>query len=268
LEVVNRIIIAVVFSCGLAFSLLSPASGEEFAYDVVIRGGRIVDGSGNPWFHADVAVKGDRIVAVARDLSGKAGREIDAKRLIVAPGLIDMHSHSDFLLLEDGDAQSKIRQGVTTEVLGEGPSAGPYLGKLSPRSVLIDDKPMPITTLGEYFAVIDKAGISTNVASYVGLDNVWQCVMGTSHEHPSAEQIGEMKKLVEGAMRDGAFGLSSQVMMPPVRWQRPMSSRILLRLRRSMAVFIRHIFGTKVSVSSTALRKQSPSASGRSCRWM
>ncbi len=212
---VNRIIIAVVFSCGLAFSLLSPASGEEFAYDVVIRGGRIVDGSGNPWFHADVAVKGDRIVAVARDLSGKAGREIDAKRLIVAPGLIDMHSHSDFLLLEDGDAQSKIRQGVTTEVLGEGPSAGPYLGKLSPRSVLIDDKPMPITTLGEYFAVIDKAGISTNVASYVGLDNVWQCVMGTSHEHPSAEQIGEMKKLVEGAMRDGAFGLSSQVMMPP-----------------------------------------------------
>ncbi|MCE9524779.1 MAG: amidohydrolase family protein, partial [Planctomycetales bacterium] len=130
-------------------------------------------------------------------------------------GFIDMHSHSDFLLLEDGFAQSKIRQGVTTEVLGEGPSAGPYLGKLSPRSVLIGGKPTPITTLGEYFDVVDKAGISTNVASYVGLDNVWQCVMGTSHEHPSSEQIGEMKKLVEGAMRDGAFGLSSQVMMPP-----------------------------------------------------
>jgi N-acyl-D-amino-acid deacylase len=213
--VVIRFLIAAATALGLALLLPSPAHGEEFAYDLAIRGGRVVDGSGNPWFHADVAVKGDRVVAVMRDLAGEARREIDAKGLIVAPGFIDMHSHSDFLLLEDGDAQSKVRQGVTTEVLGEGPSAGPYLGKLSPRSVVIGDKPTPITTLGEYFDVVDKAGISTNVASYVGLDNVWQCVMGTSHERPSAEQIGEMKKLVEGAMREGAFGLSSQVMMPP-----------------------------------------------------
>src|SRR5215813_7883821 len=97
-------------------------------YELVLRHGKIVDGSGNPWFHGDVAVRGDRLVAVGHVPPGKAKREIDAKGLIVAPGFIDMHSHSDYLLLEDGLAQSKIRQGVTTEVLGEGTSAGPRKG--------------------------------------------------------------------------------------------------------------------------------------------
>jgi N-acyl-D-amino-acid deacylase len=189
--------------------------GEEFDYDVLIRNGRVVDGTGNPWFHADVAVKKDRIVAVAKGLTGTARREMDAKGLVVAPGFIDMHSHSDFLLLEDGNAESKVRQGVTTEVLGEGGSAGPYQGKISPRSADVHGKTMQWTTLGGYFETVEKAGISTNVASYVGLDNVWQCVMGTSHERPSAKQLVQMQELVDEAMKDGAFGLSSQVMMPP-----------------------------------------------------
>ena len=212
---VSRLAIAATLVFGLALSLVHPARGDELAYDLLIRGGRVVDGSGNPWFHADVAVKGDRIVKIAKGLSQKAQREIDASGLIVAPGFIDMHSHSDFLLLEDGDAQSKIRQGVTTEALGEGGSAGPYQGKLSPRSAVIRGVEEKWTTLGGYFDVVEKAGISTNIASYVGLDNVWQCVMGTSHERPTAEQLGSMKVLVDGAMQDGAFGLSSQVMMPP-----------------------------------------------------
>src|SRR6516164_1730051 len=110
----------------------SPSHGAELAYDLVIRNGKIVDGTGNPWFFGDVAARGDRIVAVGRVPPGNAGREIDAKGLVVAPGFIDMHSHSDYLLLEDGNAQSKVRQGVTTEVLGEGRSAGPYLGQLPP----------------------------------------------------------------------------------------------------------------------------------------
>src|SRR5687767_7038562 len=91
-------------------------------HDLVIRNGRIVDGTGNPWFYGDVAVKGDRITQIGR-IDGSAKREIDARGLVVAPGFIDMHSHSDFLLFEDGHAQSKIRQGVTTEILGEGGSA-------------------------------------------------------------------------------------------------------------------------------------------------
>src|SRR5207302_10925898 len=141
-------------------------SAAEAPYDLVIRNGKIVDGSGNPWFFGDLAVRGDQIVAVGRIPSAPAKREIDAKGLVVAPGFIDMHSHSDFLLLEDGNAQSKIRQGVTTEVLGEGNSAGPYQGKLTPRRVVVGGKPVSWTTLGGYFDTVERAGISTNIVSY------------------------------------------------------------------------------------------------------
>jgi len=184
-------------------------------YDLVIRQGRIVDGTGNPWFQGDVAVRGDRIVAVGRVPAGMARRELDAQGLVVAPGFIDMHSHSDFLLLEDGSAQSKIRQGVTTEVLGEGNSAGPYQGKLSPKSVSIQGKPIGWNRLGGYFDAVEKTGSAVNVISYVGLDNVWQSVMGQEFERPTAEQRAQMKQLVAEAMKDGAFGLSSMLAMPP-----------------------------------------------------
>lgn len=190
------------------------AEEGEPAYDLVLRGGRVVDGSGSPWFLGDVAIRGDRIVAVGV-VAGKGGREIDAHGRIVAPGFIDIHSHSDYLLLEDGDAQSKIRQGVTTEVLGEGGSAGPFQGKLGAKQVLLDDQPVRWTRLGEYFDLVERSGISTNVASYVGLGNIWQCVMGQSFDRPSGEQLEAMKQLVDQAMREGALGLSSQVMMPP-----------------------------------------------------
>src|SRR4051812_40587317 len=109
---------------GLLLALPIPAADEP-AYDLLIRGGTVVDGTGNPWFHGDVAIRGDRVVAVGRVPAGAARRTIDAAGLVVAPGFIDMHSHSDLLLLEDGHAQGKVRQGVTTEVLGEGTSAGP-----------------------------------------------------------------------------------------------------------------------------------------------
>src|SRR5262249_25990318 len=152
----------------------------------------------------DVAVRGDRIVAVGRVPAGAAKKEIDVKGLVVAPGFIDMHSHSDFLLLEDGHAQSKVRQGVTLEVLGEGNSAGPYKGKLRPRTVTVDGKEVKWTTLGGYFDTIERAGVSVNVVSYVGLDNVWQSVMGTSFDRPTAAQLDEMKALIDEAMKEGA----------------------------------------------------------------
>src|SRR5258707_2670518 len=145
--------------------LLSAVRAEEPAFDLLIRNGTIVDGSGNPWYRGDIAVRGDRLVAVGRVPKGQAKREIDAKGLVVAPGFIDMHSHSDYLLLEDGHAQSKIRQGVTTEVLGEGGSAGPYQDQLSPRSAQIGGKTVQWTTLGGYFETVEKAGISVNIAS-------------------------------------------------------------------------------------------------------
>jgi N-acyl-D-aspartate/D-glutamate deacylase len=199
----------------LAVFVTSPAWADQPPYDLVLRNGIIVDGSGNPWFRGDIAIRDGRIAAMGRILHGAAKREIDVRGLVVAPGFIDMHSHSDFLLLEDGHAQSKIRQGVTTEVLGEGQSAGPYQGQLVPRAVSIGGNKVRWTTLGGYFDAVERAGISVNVASYVGLDNVWQSVMGTSFARPTPAQLDRMKKLVDEAMREGAWGLSSMLAMPP-----------------------------------------------------
>lgn len=194
---------------------LSRASGDEAPeFDLVIRGGQIVDGTGNPWFHGDIAVKDERIVFVGRRLPDNSGkREIDARRLVVAPGFIDMHSHSDSLLLEDGRAHSKIRQGVTTEILGEGSSAGPYPGRS--QSEAEEKEQTRFASLGEYFDQIDRSGVAVNVASYVGLNNIWQGVMGSSYQRPTAEQFDRMKELLEEAMQDGALGLSSMLAMPP-----------------------------------------------------
>lgn len=184
-------------------------------FDVVIRNGRIVDGSGNPWFRGDVGIQGARIAWIGK-ISPNAGKlELDATNLVVAPGFIDIHSHSDNLLLEDGSAQSKVRQGVTTEVFGEGDSAGPSLGKLPASKLTVAGKDLKWRTLGEYFQLIENQGVSVNVASYVGLDSVWQSVMGESFERPSAEQLSQMRTLIRDAMKEGARGMSSMLAMPP-----------------------------------------------------
>src|SRR5271165_6030151 len=120
-----------IIGVALAAPRTEPAQ-DQGGYDIVIRNGKIVDGTGNPWRHGDLAVRGNKIAALGTIPADAGKREIDARGLVVAPGFIDIHSHSDFTLLEDGDAQSKIRQGVTTEVLGESTSPGPYLGKLTP----------------------------------------------------------------------------------------------------------------------------------------
>jgi N-acyl-D-amino-acid deacylase len=190
----------VVIACWIV--LLSSVAIADEPFDVIIRHGQVVDGTGNPWFRADVAIRADRIVAIGQLGNATAKTVIDAKGKVVAPGFIDIHSHSDLLLLEDGNAPSKIRQGVTTEVLGEGDSAGPsQTGRFK--------------RLGDYFDEIDRAGVAVNVASYVGLNNVWQGVMGSSFERPTPEQFKQMKTILDDAMSDGACGLSSMLAMPP-----------------------------------------------------
>jgi N-acyl-D-amino-acid deacylase len=189
------------------------AAGDQ-EYDLLIRGGRIVDGTGNPWYRGDVAIRGRRIAALGK-VTGTARRTLDAQGLIVAPGFVDMHSHSDYHLLEDGAAQSKIRQGVTTEVLGEGDSPGPFVGKLTPRRVQAGGETLRWQKLGDYFDLVEKRGSACNVASLVGLSTVWKCVMGESHARPTPAQLEEMKKLVAEAMEQGASGLSCQLAMPP-----------------------------------------------------
>lgn len=211
-----KLLLSLSVSCALVACFFAlPARAAEPEYDLLITNGRVVDGTGNPWFYGDVAIRGDKIVAVGRVPEGKAKRTIDAKGLVVAPGFIDMHSHSDELLLEDGHAQSKIRQGVTTEVLGEGRSAGPLKGQLKGRVFTAQGRAFSWSTLGGYFDTIDKAGASVNVASYAGLDNLWESVMGKSHARPTSKQLDEMKELLDEAMKDGALGLSSMLMMPP-----------------------------------------------------
>jgi len=207
------------FLCGFgcwAIAWLSagfaPAAAAD--YDLLVRHGKIIDGSGNPWFYGDVAIKSDRIAAIGR-VTGRARRVIDADGLVVAPGFVDMHSHSDWVLLEDGSAQSKIHQGVTTEVIGESSSAGPFQGRLKPRVVSVAGKPVELRRLRDYFAAVERARISVNVVSYVGEGTVWECVMGTSFDRPSSAQFQQMKDLVAEGMNDGAFGLSTALMMPP-----------------------------------------------------
>ncbi len=196
-----------------------PAQGltpsQDAAYDLVLRHGKIVDGTGNPWFYADLAVKGDKIAALGKIAANAGKRELDVKGLVVAPGFIDMHSHSDFTILEDGKAMSKITQGVTTEVLGESSSPGPFQGKLTPPKIAIKGMPTQWTTLGGYFDAIEKAGVSTNMVSHVGLGTIWRCVMGDSHARPTKEQFERMKELVEEAMKNGARGLSCMLAAPP-----------------------------------------------------
>ncbi len=199
----KRILLALLLAgCGT-----TPAA--DAPVELLIRGARVVDGTGRPAFEADVLVRGDRIEAVGGILPGSDVRRIvEGRGLVLAPGFIDMHSHSDWLLFEDGNAQSKIRQGVTTEVLGEHTSGGPYLGKLAPL------RP-GIRTLGDYLAAVERSGSSVNVASYVSQGNVWKCVMGESFDRPSPAQLNEMKKLVGQSMEEGAWGISIMVAEPP-----------------------------------------------------
>jgi len=203
-------------ACAVASVMLASlatgyAIAEETQYDLVIRSGRILDGSGNPWFHGDVAICGDRIAAIGRIPPQSGKREIHVPDRFVAPGFIDIHSHSDLLLLEDGSASSKIRQGVTTEVLGEGNSTAPYPGEPESSS----NTGPRFRTMPDYFAALETRGTAVNVATYVGLDNIWNSAMSGSFSRPTADQMNAMKRTLEQAMQDGAYGLSSMLAMPP-----------------------------------------------------
>ncbi|HZZ78067.1 MAG TPA: amidohydrolase family protein, partial [Gemmataceae bacterium] len=209
----RRIPVIVIPLLAAALPMMS-VRGQETQFDLVLRNGKVVDGTGNPWFRGDVAVTADKIVAIGK-IAAKGKREIDVKGHVIAPGFIDMHSHSDFTILQDGNAQSKIRQGVTTEVLGESNSAGPYQMKLTPPKMSIKGAPAQWATLGGYFDTLERAGVATNIVSYVGLGTVWRCVMGDSHARPTKEQFQKIKDLVEEAMKNGAHGMSCMLAAPP-----------------------------------------------------
>jgi N-acyl-D-amino-acid deacylase len=198
--------------------LVLPASAQDL--DLLIRGGRIVDGTGNPSFLGDIGIRNDRIVAMGRLGNATAKRTIDATGLTVAPGFIDIHNHSDYTLVADGNAQSMIRQGVTSMILGEGGSAAPIGGKQAPRErrVLPQDTPADWSDFNGYFERLLRQGISTNVGSYVGSSQIWTYVRGERAGPPTSAELDEMRALVRQAMEQGALGVASSLSGPPGSW--------------------------------------------------
>jgi len=188
-------------------------------YDVLVKNSRLIDGAGNPWFKADVAIEGERIAKVGRLASAEAGRVIDASGHIVCPGFIDIHNHSDTTILIYPGCESMIMQGVTTLVLGQcGSSAAPIVD--------IDRQLGPIPagvtpnwrSFDEYLRSIEKHGVSANIASLVGHSTVRRGVMGMEARLATESELDDMKALVAESMEGGAFGISTGLGYTPGSW--------------------------------------------------
>jgi len=193
----------------------SVTSGE---YDLIIRNGRVIDGAGNPWYSADVAVSGDRIAAIGDLGEARAKREIDAKGRIVSPGFIDMLGQSEVSLLLDNRSLSKLSQGITTEITGEGGSIAPQNDKtIAPMKPFLEHYKLSVdwTTLDGYFRRLEKQGTPLNIGTYVGSAQIRQAVIGDDNRAPTPAELDQMKSLVEQAMKDGALGVSSALIYPP-----------------------------------------------------
>src|SRR6202046_5122593 len=190
----------------------------EPGYDIVIRNAHIVDGTGSPWYAGDIAIRAGRIAAIGRLGDVPAKTTIDARGRIVAPGFIDMLGQSERSILVDPRLPSKIYQGITTEVTGEGSSIAPQTDALI-HADHIEYEHYTITadwhTFQEYFARLEKQGMGINLASYVGATQVRRVVVGDADRDPSAEELGRMKALVDQAMREGTVGVSTSLQYPP-----------------------------------------------------
>ncbi|HJS51292.1 MAG TPA: amidohydrolase family protein [Pyrinomonadaceae bacterium] len=190
---------------GLMLSGLLPqhlvAQTPEGAYDIVIRNGRVLDGAGNPWILADVGIKDGRFVKIGK-VDGKGKREIDAGGKYVSPGWIDMLDASGGVLTRNPLAESKLLMGVTTGIGGEGGT------------------PVPAEKLSEYFAGLEKSGISMNFGTYYGATQARVAVIGSEARDPNAEELSKMKSIVETAMKGGALGISTALIYPPASYSK------------------------------------------------
>ena len=199
------------FFCAAAF-------GEEVPYDLIIANGHIIDGTGSPWYSGDVGIRGGRIAAIGNLTGAAAKRRIDAAGDVVAPGFIDMLGQSEFTILVDPRLPSKIYQGITTEITGEGNSAAPMTGQAR-----IEAAPMlehygltaDWQSLGEYFARLERQGMGINLASYVGATTMREIVIGDANRPATAAELARMQALVREAMEQGAVGVSSALEYAP-----------------------------------------------------
>jgi len=201
----------------LLFIIFLFACNQKNKYDVIIRNGMIYDGTGGTPYKGDIAINADTI-AVIGDPDASAKNEIDAKGLAVAPGFVNMLSWSNESLILDGRSESELRQGVTLEVMGEGESMGPLNAKMKDRMQKgqTDIKySVDWNTLGGYLSLLEKKGISCNVASFVGATTIREYVVGEDNRIPTPGELDSMKLLVAQAMKDGAMGVGSSLIYPP-----------------------------------------------------
>jgi N-acyl-D-amino-acid deacylase len=191
---VNR---SLVFGCVaiVASLLVGLPAAQAPPYDLVIRNGRVVDGAGNPWYRADVAVRGDTIIRIAPAITEPAARVIDAGGQVVAPGFIDVHSHAREGIFDVPTAENYVRQGVTTLI--EGPDGS---------------SPVP---LGPFFAKLEGLPKSVNIGAFIGQGSVRSAVLGTVNRRPTAAELDRMRAIVEQGMKDGAFGMSTGLFYVP-----------------------------------------------------
>jgi len=193
----------------------SGSNERSGAFDILITGATVVDGAGNPWFRADVGIRGDRIAEIGALGGRPATRTIDAPGRVVSPGFIDMMGQSTLVLVTDPpSAESKLRQGITTYLSGEGGSPAPRRPDAT-NGPVVDGEELHWTTYAEYFAILEGRGIPINVVHDVGLTQVRQVVLGDSDVQPTPAQLEEMKALVRQGMEDGAVGVSTSLIYPP-----------------------------------------------------
>jgi len=216
----------IIISAIAAMSMLAPslsaerssASQNSADFDVIIRGGTVYDGTGAEPKHADVAIRADRIAGVGDFAAAHAKTVIDANGLAVAPGFINMLSWSNESLIQDGRSQSEIRQGVTTEIMGEGESMGPVNDRV--REHMLREQSdikyeIKWNTLAEYLRYLETRGVSCNVASFIGATTIRENVIGFEDKAPTPKQLDEMRELVRKEMEAGALGIGTSLIYPP-----------------------------------------------------
>src|SRR5258706_7511148 len=204
----------------LASSQTLTSVAAPLEYDVIIRNGRVVDGTGRPAFAADIAIKGDQIARIGNLRGARARRTIDARGQIVAPGFIDMLGQSESFLLIDPRGMSKVMMGVTTEITGEGESIAPINDRLLKEQEDFNRRyhlNIDWRTLGEYFQRLEKQGAGFNLGTFVGATQVREFVIGYDDRPPTPAEFAQMKQLVAAAMKDGALGVSTALQYVPAR---------------------------------------------------
>lgn len=235
-----------VLALALSMAAGSAAATERMAYDVVIRGGAVYDGSGGAPYVADVAVRGDRIAAIAPHIAGRGETEVDARGKAVSPGFINMLAHPEVSLIVDGRGLSDLAQGVTLEVMGEvsmGPLT-PEMKKLREQREGDIKYPITWTTLGGYLDMLQRKGISPNVASFVGAGTVRINLLGEDDVQPTPEQLEMMQGLVKQAMEQGALGLTDMLIYAPETFAKTPELITLAKVSaRCGGIYIAHIRG-------------------------